>query len=114
MKLSSKSVLILGLLSSAVIANEYSSPVENVEVYKTELSTLSTLSIQNLSNEKVKIDIYGEVFNLTPASGVKFECSGYANLELQIKNNDHGYFEVPCKSRVVISELFTNQYVQGE
>ncbi len=111
MKLSSKSVLILGLLSSAVIANEYSSPVENVEVYKTELSTLS---IQNLSNEKIEVDLYGETFNLTPASGVQFECSGYDNLELQIKNNDHEYFEVPCKSRVVITESFTNQYAQGE
>jgi hypothetical protein len=111
MKLSSKSVLILGLLSSAVIANEYSPPIENVEVYKTELSTFS---IQNLSNEEVEIDLYGETFNLTSASGVQFECSGYENLELQIKNNDHGYFEVPCKSRVVITESFTNQYVQGE
>jgi hypothetical protein len=82
MKLSSKSVLILGLLSSAVIASEYSSPVENVEVYSTELSTLS---IQNLSSEKIEIDLYGETFNLTPASGVQFECSGYDNLELQIK-----------------------------
>lgn len=111
MKLSSKSALILGLLSSAVIANEHSSPVENVEIYKTELSTLS---IQNLSNEKVEINLYGEVYNLTPASGVKFECSGYENLELQIKNNDHEYFEVPCKSRVVITESFTSQNVQGE
>ena len=111
MKLSNKSVLILGLLSSAVIANEYSSPVKNVEVYKTELSTLS---VQNLSSEKIEIDLYGKIFNLSPASGVKFECSGYENLELQIKNNDHGYFEVPCKSRVVITESFTNQYAQGE
>ena len=111
MKLSSKSVLILGLLSSAVIANEYSSPIKNVEVYKTELSTLS---VQNLSSEKIEIDLYGKTFNLPPASGVKFECSGYENLELQIKNNDHEYFEVPCKSRVVITESFTNQYIQGE
>jgi len=111
MKINSKLVLILGLLSSAVIANEYSSPIENVKVYKTELSTLS---IQNLSSEKVKIDIYGENFNLDPASGVKFECSGYEKLEIKIENNDHEYFEALCKSRVVITELFTNQYVQGE
>ncbi|WP_426369458.1 hypothetical protein [Pseudocolwellia sp. HL-MZ7] len=111
MKLSSKAALMLTLLSTAVIASEYSSPVENVEVYKTEFSTLS---IQNLSNEKIEIDLYGQNFNLTPASGVQFECSGYDNLELQIKNNDHEYFEVPCKSRVVITELFTNQFMQGE
>lgn len=111
MKLSSKLALTLGLLSSAVIANEYSSQVENVEVYKTELLTLS---IQNFSNEKIEVDLYGETFNLTPASGVQFECSGYDNLELQIKNNDHEYFEVPCNSRVVFTESFTNQYAQGE
>ncbi|MHA2937055.1 hypothetical protein ACXJY6_02045 [Vibrio sp. RC27] len=111
MKLSSKLALTLGLLSSTVIASEYNSPVDNVEVYKTKLSTLS---IQNLSNEKIEIDLYGETFNLTPASGIKFECSGYESLELQIKNNDHDYFEVPCKSRVVITESFTNQYAQGE
>lgn len=111
MKLSSKSVLILGLLSSAVIASEYSSPVENVEVFKTKSSTLS---IQNLSNEKVEVDLYGETFNLSPASGIQFECSGYEHLELQIKNNDHEYFEIPCQSRVVITESFTNQYAQGE
>jgi hypothetical protein len=111
MKLSSKSALILGLLSTAVIANEYSSPLENVEVYKTELSTLS---IQNLSNEKIEIDLYGENFNLEPASGVKFECLGYEKLELQIKSNDHEYFEVFCKSRVVFTESFTNQYMSGE
>lgn len=111
MKICSKSALILGLLSSAVIANEYSSPIKNVEVYKTDLSTLS---IQNLSNEKVAIDLYGEAFSLSPASGIQFECLGYDYLELQIKNNDHEYFEVPCKSRVVFTESFNNQYEQGE
>ena len=111
MKISSKSVLILGLLSSAVVANEYHSPVENVEVYKTELSTLS---IHNLSHEKIEIDLYGETVNLPPASGVQFECLGYSNLELQIKNNDHEFFEVPCSSRVVFTESFYNQYTQGE
>ena len=111
MKLSRKSALILGLLSTAVFANEYNSPLENVEVYKTELSTLS---IQNLSSEKIEIDLNGENFNLDPASGVKFECSGYEKLELQIKNNDHEYIEVPCKSRLVFTESFTNQYAKGE
>jgi hypothetical protein len=110
MKLSSKSALILGLLSTVVIASEYSSPIENVEVHKTGLSTLS---IQNLSIEKVEIDLYGEGFNLESMSGVKFECSGYEKIELQIKNNEHEYFEVPCNSRVMITESFTNQYVQG-
>ena len=111
MKFSSKLALILGLLSTVVLARGYNSPVENVEVYKTELSTLS---IQNFSSEKIKIDIYGENFNLDPASGVNFECSGYEKLGLQIQSNDYEYFEVPCKSRVVLTESFTNQYVQEE
>ncbi|MGR5461269.1 hypothetical protein [Vibrio alfacsensis] len=111
MKLSSKFFLISGLLSTAVSAIEYSIPLENIEVYKTELSTLS---IQNLSSEKIEIDLYGENFKLAPASGVKLECSGYEELELQVKNNDHEYFEVACKSRVVFTESFTNQYAQGE
>lgn len=111
MKRSRKSALILGLLSTAVIASEYTSPLNNVDVYKSESSTLS---IQNLSDEKIEIDIYGQHFNLIPASGVKFECAGYERLEIQIKNNDHEYFEVPCQSRIVINRSFSNQYKQGE
>lgn len=111
MKLSSKLALFCSLLSSAAIANDYSPPINNVDVFRTELTTLS---IQNLSNEQVEIDLYGEIFNLIPDSGVKFDCSGYENIELQIKNNDHSYFEIPCQSRVIISELFKNQYRQGE
>jgi len=111
MKLSNKLTLILGLLCSNVNANENSSPIDNIEIFTTELSTLS---IQNLSKETVEIDIYGETINLIPASGVQFECSSYENLELQFKNNDHEYFETPCQARIVISELFTNQYAQGK
>ena len=110
MKLSSKSVLTFGLLSFAVIGNEYSSPIENVTVYKTELSTLS---IQNFSRENVEVDLYGEKFTLTPASGIQFECSSYENIELQVKNNVHDYFEIPCSSRVIFTELFSNQYPKG-
>ena len=111
MKFYSQWTLMLALSSTAVIANEYTSPVDNITVYKTKKMTLA---IQNLSNEKVEIEIYGETFNLSSASGLQFECSGYENLELQIKNNDHEYFEVPCSSRVLIEELFTNQYRVGE
>ena len=106
MKLTNKSVLIFGLLSINAFANEYIPPIENITVYKTDSPTLS---IQNLSKDSVEIDIYGEYFNLTPSSGIKFECLGYENLELQIKNNIHDYFEVPCKSRVLITEQFTNE-----
>jgi hypothetical protein len=111
MKYYSKWTLILALLSSTVIANDYLSPVDNIGVYKTKLSALS---IQNFSSEHVEIDIYGESFNLSPASGLQFDCAGYERLALQIKNNDHNFFEVPCSSRVVIDELFVNQYSAGE
>ena len=113
MKLISKSALILGLLSSDVIASEYISSIENIEVTKTDLLTLS---IHNLSREKIEIeiDIYGETINLSPASGIQYECSEYEFLELKIRNNEHEYFEVPCRSRVVITESFTNQYKKGE
>lgn len=111
MKLSNKAALILGLLSSAVIANEHNLPINNVEVKNTELSTLS---IQNLSSEVIEIDLYGESFSLNQASGIQFECAGYNALELKIKNNVHDYFEIPCNSRVVFTESFTNQFKQGE
>ncbi len=109
MKRSNQLLLILGLFASGVIASEYRAPIENIKVYKTELSTLS---IQNLSNERIEVDIYGENFILDSVSGIQFECSGYENLELQIKNNDHDYFEVPCKSRVVFTDSFINQNAQ--
>lgn len=111
MKLNSKIALILGLTSSVVFASEYKSPLDNVKVYDTELQTLS---IQNLSDEKVEIEIYGKYLVLQPASGIKFDCESYDNLELQIKNNFNDYFDVPCKSRVVFSEFFANEIKQGE
>lgn len=101
--------LPLALLSSVVIAKEYISPIANINVYSTELTTLA---IQNFSNEVVEIDIHGKIFNLAPASGAQFNCSGYKQLELLIRHNDHEYFQVPCNSRVVISESFTNQYTK--
>ena len=99
------------LLSSVVIASEYTSPVDNINVYSTELTTLA---IQNFSNGVVEIDIHGKIFNLAPASGAQLNCSGYKQLELQVRHNDHEYFQVPCNSRVVINESFTNQYAKGE
>jgi hypothetical protein len=111
MKLSSKSCLILGLFSSFVIANPPILSMENIEVNETDALTMS---IQNLSNNMVSIDLYGEVIDVSPASGVQFECAGYENLEVQIIDNDHDYFEVPCKSRIVFTEDFTNQYQRGE
>jgi hypothetical protein len=101
--------LILTLLSSTAIANEYSSPVNNINIYSTDLTTLA---IQNLSKEVVEIDIHGNTFYLVPASGAQLNCSSYEQLELQIKHNDHPYFQVPCNSRVIINEFFTNQYTE--
>jgi len=102
--------LSCALLSSPVLANEYSSPVSNINVSSTELTTLA---IQNFSSEIIEIDIHGNIYNLAPASGAQVNCSGYKQLELQIRNNDHNYFQVPCDSLVVISELFTNQHTKG-
>lgn len=103
--------LILTLFSSTAIANEYSSPVNNVDIYSSELTSLS---IHNFSSEIVEIDIHGSIFYLVPASGAQLNCYSYEQLELQFKHNDHEYFQVPCKSRVVISEYFTNQYSAGK
>lgn len=111
MKLCSKSVLFAAVLSSAVVAGEYFSPIENVEVF---ISEASTLSIQNLSAEQVDIYLLGELFSLVPGSGLQYECSAYYSLELIIKNNEYEYFEVPCQSRIVINASFINQLKQGE
>lgn len=99
--------IMLGLFSTMVIADEGVSPVTNINVYQTEASKLT---IHNLSNEDVNIDIYGEVLLLLPASGLQFECLGYESLELKIDNIEHDYFAVPCNSHVVINELFTHQF----
>ena len=84
MKFGSKFVLLLGLLSSSVLASEYPIPLENVEVHETEGPMLS---IHNYSNEIVNIDIYGDRFQLKPRVNLMFDCLGYETLELQIMNN---------------------------
>jgi len=106
MKLIQKLTLILGFVSSAAFAVEYKSPLEHVKVLSTELQTLS---IQNLSSETLKINIYGEHLTLPPASGSQIDCKSHHNLELQIINNNQDYFEVPCQSRVIFTELFMNE-----
>ena len=111
MKRFSKSMLVLCLLSPTVFSTEYLSPVQNIQV---TLTDSAALSIQNFSSEQVVFDIYGETIKLVPASGIQFECLGYETLELQIKNIDHDYFEIPCQSRVVIGESFTTELAQGE
>ena len=83
------------------------SPLNNVSVYK---SDLPLLSIQNLSTDPTTIDIYGDVIQLKPMSGVNYQCNGYDSLELQFKHNIHDYFEVPCQSRIVIEPNFHNEF----
>ena len=107
-----KVALILGLAcSTMVFANEYKAPLNNVKVFDTELNALS---IQNLSNEIIKLDIYGRSLSLMPTSGIKFDCESFAELELQVINNSHDYFSVSCNSRIIFSEQFTNESYQGE
>jgi hypothetical protein len=102
----SRATWMLGVVSTCVIANESSMPINDVTV---SLTDYQTLSVQNLSKEKVQIDIYGNEFSLPPASGLTFECAGYPYLEIQVKGMVHDYFEVPCQSRVVFGETFNNQ-----
>lgn len=103
-----KSLLTIGFLASfALNAAQLPSPIENVDVYETHSKYLS---IHNLSQTTAKIDIYGTIFEIKPASGVSYECESYEKLELSFKYNNHGYFEVPCQSRILINENFKNQY----
>tara|TARA_Y100000588_G_scaffold253945_1_gene268465 strand:- start:842 stop:1177 length:336 start_codon:yes stop_codon:yes gene_type:complete len=111
MKFGHKSALFLGLLSSSVLANDHISPLENVGVFETEEPMLS---IRNYSDETVVIDIHGDNFQLTSGVNLLFNCSGYEFLQLEITNNDHEFFEVPCSSRVEFNESFKNQRTQGE
>lgn len=107
MKQISKAILISGLLSTTALAT----PIVGVDVSQTHLQYLS---IQNISDETIKIDIYGEELTLEPVTGVRFECSGYEFLELQFSNLSHDYFEVPCASLVKINESFKLDVDQGE
>ncbi|GAD80762.1 hypothetical protein [Vibrio ezurae] len=111
MKFTGKVAFIFAVISCAAFANDIEAPLDGVEVVTTQLPTLS---IQNISNETVAIDIYGETLKLAPTSGIQYECKGYHDLELRVLNNDHDYFEVPCQSKVVFTELFKNQRQQGE
>ncbi len=96
--------LMVGLMSSYnAVASELPSPILDVAVHSTDSEKLS---IQNLSFETVKIDIYGKEFNLKPSSGLTFECEGYQDLELLFTDVIHDYFEVPCRSEVVITESY--------
>lgn len=100
--------LFLGLVSSYSFAMNSTSVMKEVTISNTDNSVLS---IQNLSSTELLIDIYGKEFTIEPASGLSFECEGYSDLEIQLKNVVHDYFEVPCKSRVVFGENFNAQDV---
>ncbi|WP_157378667.1 hypothetical protein [Aliagarivorans taiwanensis] len=65
MKFFSKSVLILGLVSSSVLADEFVSPLPGVDIGQRDVNNLS---VYNLSSETVIIDIYGDVIELLPVS----------------------------------------------
>lgn len=111
MKIFSKNVLIiLGFVSSSVLAGEFVSPLVGVDIEEREANNLS---VHNLSSETIVINIYGDVIELLPASGIVYECKGYSYLELQVQKNQHDYFEVACQSNVVFSESFKNQSVEG-
>ncbi len=91
------------------MSNELNLPLNNINLFETNSATLS---IQNLSNEMIELDIYGEALELAPTSGLLLNCSGYSYLDVQVKHNDHDYFEVPCNSHLVFNDSFSNQYKQ--
>lgn len=111
MKFTRNVALVLGLISSTALANEIVSPLGAVQVTPTESSTLS---IQNLSAAAISLVIYDDTVELQPASGIQYECKGYAQLELQIQQHEHDYFEVPCQSKVVFTEAFHSNARQGK
>lgn len=105
MKLNKIVLLSTLLLSTAALANSLSSPVKNIDVVKT---TASHLSVQNLSDETVNVNIFGDEVKLSSGTGAAFDCKGYDELELVIGNGLHDFFEVPCQSKVIINESFKN------
>ncbi len=112
MRLSNKITLCLGIISLSAFANAADDLLlKNIEINDTDVNILS---IQNLSKEHIEIDIYGTILSLSPISGVNFDCVNNAYLELQVKNNNHDYFEVQCQSRVIFTENFTNEIKLGE
>ncbi|HBC3483073.1 hypothetical protein [Vibrio alginolyticus] len=99
-------LFFLSFLSAAVIAGDNITPIQGVTVQQTQISNLS---IQNHSENLVQVDIYGDEFTLGANSGVLYECAGYSHLEVQVKGIVHDYFEVPCSSQVIFTELFNAQ-----
>jgi len=91
---------LAALISSVAVSGEIEYPLGNVSVSNTESDYLS---IQNMSGKDVDVDIYGEIFHMKPASGVVFNCGSYSHLELKFINISHDYFEVHCRSKVVIN-----------
>lgn len=106
MKRSSTALMLVGLVSLCAQAQNISTPIDGVSASITEAKTLS---IQNIADIEVKIDIYGNEFALSPMSGLIYECAGYTSLEIQVKGMVHDYFEVPCNSQVTFNEAFSSQ-----
>ncbi|MCG7496660.1 hypothetical protein MHO82_07280 [Vibrio sp. Of7-15] len=98
--------LMLGLVSLCAQAQNIATPIDGISASITEEKALS---IQNIADTEVKIDIYGDEFTLPPMSGLTYECVGYTSLEIQLKGMVHDYFEVPCNSQVTFNETFSSQ-----
>lgn len=91
------------LLPSIAFSAVIDSPVKGVAVNSTNNSYLS---IHNLSPKVVKVSVLGELFTLNPVSALNFNCSGDEYVELTLNDGLHAFFEVPCKSKVIINESF--------
>ncbi len=105
MKLSKLAFFSALFISTTALATSLHSPIENIDVVK---SNADHLSVQNLSNETVKINIFGDEVELGAGTGAAFSCKGYDELELIIGDGIHDFFEVPCQSKVTINEAFEN------
>ncbi len=93
------------LLALNLMANDYKNSMPNIKVSK---SNESTLSIQNLSNENLEIDILGNILNLKPTSGLIFACSNNETFLIGFKTKSYNFIEVQCKSNILINESHVN------
>lgn len=98
-----RTALFFGLISLNVAAQDVFPPIENVSVSSTDSNTLA---VHNFSASSVFIDIYGNKFEISASSGLSFQCEGYQQLEIQVQDLNHDYFETPCNSRVIFDENF--------
>jgi len=99
-------ILLISIIISSAVANDYKSQVANIEVSK---SNGKSLSIQNLSVENVEFYILGKEFILKPITGLSYLCIDYETIVLEFKNINHDFFEIPCQSNILINKTYSEK-----